>query len=277
MNMKKYYLVILLLISGLLVCAQRKKQATDTLAPFREFSAVCNLYKQMPLYLSLEYNKTTTFPVQEEDTSFVSAEFYLTPSGTYIRFGNLEQVVNDSLMLMISSDQQAMLLFANDVRVQDQFKNYMGFQMGDSAAFKMASQYRASFLPVNGDTGIIEIRHRLPLPGTEIIKEIITVKYHTTTKHPFQITHIRKSIIPVNKEQWNALENKSELQKQLLEINNNYFLLNERRTEYTYKKISNASDIRLPVTISDRIVKNANGEFLPAKGFEHYSVTTNDN
>jgi hypothetical protein len=275
--MKKHSLTILLLITGLFVVAQRRKPATDTLTPFREFSAVSNLYKKIPLYLNLDYTKTTTFPVEEEDTISTSADFYLTTSGTYIRFGNLEQVANDSFLLMVSTDQQAMLLFANEVRVQDQFKNYMGFQMNDSNVIRMATQYTAAFLPAEGDTGLIEIRHRLPLPGTEIIKETIILKYHRITKYPFQIVHSRKSLISLDKEDWSVLENKAELQKQLLEINNHYFLLNERKAEYRYRKISNTSDIKLPVIIGDRIIRNENGEFIPAKGFEHYSVTTNDN
>jgi hypothetical protein len=266
-------ITILFLLITVTVYSQRKKEKTDTLLPFREFAAVCNLYKQMPVQLSLHYQKTTTFPVEEEDTANTTADFYLTPKGTYIKFGNLEQIANDSFIVMISNEQQMMMLFENTINIQQRFSNYMGFQMADSSVLKMAKEYSAVFLPGSEGRGIIELKNRSPLPGTDMIKEIITVTYNEKTKDPQKVVHLRRSIIPIEKEDWESFAGKETVKDKLLIINDHYFLLNERNTVYDYKNISHSSDMKLPVTVGERVVRNTKGELVPAKGYEEYHLT----
>jgi hypothetical protein len=35
------------------------------------------------------------------------------------------------------------------------------------------------------------------------------------------------------------------------------------------------ANVKIPVAISDRIIKNKSGEFEPVKAYENYEITTN--
>ncbi len=269
-NMKLVVVILFTCLSGV-AFSQKKKQAIDTTALVREFLMICNQYKKLPLHLSLQHSSSATLAVKPQDTAIIQADFYMTEQGAYIKYGSMEQIVNDSLMLMISKDQQVMMLYPNTKNVSSQMNSYMGFQLGDSSVVKMANRYASISLPGDNEhQGIIELKNRLPLPGTDIAKEVITVKYNLQSKEPEQIVYLKRTLVPVDKTEWDSLSLQKNPRYQLVAVKENYFLVNERKGTFDYKKINHGDGVKLPVEINDRIARNQQGKLIGVKGFENY-------
>lgn len=270
----KLFITILFASSSVLAFSQKNKGKTDTTAAIKEFMAICNQYKKLPLHLTMQHSNSATIAAAREDSATTNADFYMTEQGSYIKYGNVEQIVNDSLMLMISPDQQVMMLYQNLQSMQGQLKNYTGLQMADSSVLVMANGYASAFLPAdNEDKGIIELKNRVPLPGTDMVKEVITLTYNTKSKEPEQVMYIRRTLIPVDKAEFDSLPGRENISDKLVIIKDNYFLVNERKGIFDYKMISHNAEIKLPVSITDRIMRNQRGEFIPVKGFGNYHLS----
>ncbi|MFI5129706.1 MAG: hypothetical protein ACHQFX_06935 [Chitinophagales bacterium] len=274
MSKKKILAAILLASLPVFGFSQKNKQKEDTTAVIKEFMIVCNQYKTLPMHLSLKHSNSAAISVSREDTAAMEADFFITEGGSYIRYGNTEQIVNDSLVLMVSLDQQVMMLYPNKRNLRAQLSSFMGLQMADSSVLKMAAAYTSAVLPAqNADKGIIELKNRSPLPGTDIVKEIITLTYNIKAKNPEQVVYIRRTLMPIDKSEWDSLPGHEEANVKLVKIKESYFIVNERKAVFDYKEISHNAEIKLPVSITDRITRNQLGEFVPAKGFQDYHLS----
>src|ERR1700728_1987196 len=87
-------LIVFLLLLPSLVFAQ---QLNDTLNAMRQFVQVSNAYKHVPMYAGVELRNSSNFPGSTADTATIEAEFYLTTNEVYMKFGEMEQIINDSL------------------------------------------------------------------------------------------------------------------------------------------------------------------------------------
>jgi hypothetical protein len=273
-GMCKVFMTVCLVCMCLFAFSQKNKQKGDTVSIMREFMALCNGYKKMPLHLAVQHSNSTTFVMSPEDTAVFQADFYLTEKGAYVRYGNMEQIITDSIVLMVSQDQHVMMLNSNpQSNMQTQLSNYLGLQIADSSVHKMADKYASSYLPGDSQKGIIELKSRSPLLGTDIVKEIITMKYDQVTREPEQVTYTRRTLIPVDKAEWDSLPGHENFADKLVEVKGHYFLVNERRNVFDYKKIDHSNNVGLPVSMTDRVTRNGQGEFIPAKGFEAYYLS----
>lgn len=272
-------LILIFLTLSINVQAQKKKRADkgiDTLITMREFMLVCNAYKELPLKLELELVNTTSFITSPEDTMQTRAEFYLQKKASYIHFGNVEQLVNDSMALMVSNTLQQMILYPDAQPVLLQIKAMTGMQMKDSSIAELSKKYQAQTESKGNDTAIITLVSRLPLYGTSIPKEMLELTYDSKTKTPFQVRTTRRTMIPLQPADYDALKGNPDFADQLisLEEKGNY-LIKEQVSSFIYSKISHEPGINIPVTIADRITKNAAGEYIPAKGFAAYRLIIN--
>lgn len=275
MNKLKLFTAILSIVPQLVCFSQKNKSNADTTAAIREFISVCNQYKKLPLHLVLRQSNSATFGVSDEDTASSQADFYMTEQGVYMRYGNIEQLIDDSLILMISPDKKVMMIYPHSQSIKEQLSGYIGLQMADSSVLKMAATYASEFLSAGSEQQkIIQIRNRSPLPGTDITKEVITMKYDSKSGEPEEVTYLRRTLVPIDKAEWDKQSNHGDLNDKLVAIKDNYFLINEHKSVFEYKKISHDTEIKLPASISDRITRNEEGKFVPAKGFENYYLGT---
>ena len=265
------------LLFSINVNAQKKRHRTsktDTLATARLFIEVCNVYKQLPLYLDLEMINTTNFVITTEDTSRSRAEFYMIPGSSYIRFGEVEQIANDSMALLVSNKIQKMILYSNAQPIISRMKMMMGVQLPDSSLLEIAKKFKAEQKQMN-DTAVIELTNRLPLPGTSLSKEKIEVLYDAKTKNPFRVKTIRRTLIPLMQEEYNDLKSRPGMAGRLVQIEEKgYFLVKEQSASFIYKTINHES-VKLPATIMNRIVKSNEGIYEPVKGYEAYQLIKN--
>ncbi len=261
--------------SGCVVAnAKTIAQKTDTLLPIRDFINVSTGYKQMPLYLELEIKNSTNFITSDEDTADITGQFFLRNENSYVRFGEFEQVVNDSLALLVSDRLQRMILYTNAGPVVKKMKALMGMVMPDSSVHRIADQYKSFTNKLSKESATIELQSRAILYGTELPRETIQLQYDVSKKTPQQVTTVIRSLLRIDSLQYSQLQTGAALAGKLLAVEGNYFLVKEQTTAYVYKQIETASaSLKVPVLTSDRIIKNEEGEYKPVKNYELYNLT----
>ena len=252
-------------------------QKADTLSSLRDFVNISTGYKQMPLYLELEVKSSTNFITNEGDTSDINGEFYLRNENSYIRIGEFEQIVNDSLALLVSNGLQRMILYTDAASTVKKIKGMMGLVLPDSSIRHLATQYRSFSDNISTQTSRIELQSRTNLYGTNLSRETIELQYDVTKKIPQKITTLKRNLLRLDSLQYARLQNEAGITEQLLTIEGSYFLVKEQITVYLFKQIEKASAaVKVPVFISDRITRNGEGKYQPVKNYKSYSLTTGD-
>ena len=252
-------------------------QKTDTLSPLRDFVNISTGYKQMPLYLELEVKSSTNFITNDRDTLAITGEFYLRNENSYIRIGEFEQIVNDTLALLVSNGLQRMILYTDAASIIKKIKGMMGLVLPDSSIRHLSAQYRSFSEKISTQTSRIELQSRTTVFGTNLPGETIELQYDPTRKIPQQIITLKRSLLRLDSLQYARLQKEAGIAEKLLTIGGSYFLVKEQITAYLFKQIEKGSAaIKVPVFIADRIDKNGEGKYKPVKNYESYSLTTGD-
>jgi hypothetical protein len=251
-------------------------QKSDSLAPLRDFVAVCNGYKQIPMYLSMEMKNSTNLVMNETDTTTAQGEFFLQDKNSYVRFGEFEQVVNDSLALLVSDNLQQMILYTDAAPVVAMMRKMMGAAVPDSSIRKLSEKYSSTTKALSKTAAAIELNSRAVIYNTSLPKESIELKYDVKQRTPQQVTTISRRLLELDSLQYEELKLDSLLAKNLLMEEGSYFLIKEQFTVWLYKKIQYPYTGMVPVLVSDRIIKDNEGEYIPVKKYEAYGLTKND-
>jgi hypothetical protein len=277
MNMKK--IAIGTLLCWLFSILPARAQQPDTLGNLKTFLQVCNAYKQLPLQMTLGIHNTTNLVTGAEDTIQASVTFYLQQQGTYIRFGELEQVANDSLLLLVSDNLKQMMLYNHQQSVAGQLQQYLGFQWQDASLQQIAARFKATVVPLQNDTACIELASRQPLPHTTLPRETVRVVYDPVSGTPFRVEQLKRTLVPLNEDVYNNFAADAAWQGQLLKLTDKkealFFAIRQQASLYTYENISHEPGKKLPVTISDRIAAAGTGAYTPAKAYADYLLTQN--
>lgn len=270
--------VVLLTFFAFMGHAQKKQHRTagngDSLVLLREFMLVANRYQRQPLYLELEVKQATNYQTSEEDTLRAQARFYLTPEASYIRYGDMEQLVNDSVALMVSDSLQRMILFTDARPVKERMGALAGQLMKDSSIAAWSNRYRARQVPSDSGAAALEVVSRSAVPGTSLPRETITIFYDPLTKTPQQILARRRSLIAVGEAVYTELSSRPEWKTKLLAPEGKgYYLVKEQVSTFYYRAVRHQAPLNIPASVGDRVYRNEQGEWAPAKGFETYLIS----
>lgn len=275
----KIHLVLTVLFLCFELQAQKRSarsKVADTLDVFRKVIEVSNVYKQLPLQLEMELNNSTNFVTGEADSAHIQASFYMQPGLSYIRFGEAEQLVNDSMTLVVSDKLQRMVLYSHAQPILQQMQAITGLQGSDSSLLQMAARFTAQYASSAENVTAIILTSRNVLYGTTEPKESVEFQYNAATKEPLKVITVKRSLLPLTNEDDSTLRGQGNLSDKLIAIEGKgRFLVKEQVGTFVYKKIGHNAGIVLPATISDRIVKNDHGEYTPVKAYEGYAVTLN--
>ncbi|MHA4810996.1 hypothetical protein ACX0G9_23005 [Flavitalea flava] len=240
----------------------------------KKFMLVCNLYKQLPLQMELSLENRTNLIRSSEDTIHLQATFFLQKDGSYIRFGETEQIAEDSLLLIVSDKVKQMILRPNHRSLENQLKQYSGIQINDSSLLKMAAGFTAVFLPVRKDTSVVRLRSRPLLTFTDRAKEEVTVKYNSAKNYPFEVTQVKRTLVPVTDSVYTILLDKPEFKKDLVKVSDSaYFIIREQISVFVYKEIRHDQGKKIPVSICDRLVADISNGYIPVKAYGEYRLT----
>jgi hypothetical protein len=274
-SMKKVFFTALFFLLLADICPA---QQLDTLAGLKLFINVCNAYKQLPVQLDVDITNATNYVLSEKDTAHLQARFCFQKEGSYIRYGELEQVANDSLLLFVSNKVKRMIVYKNRRSTAGQLQAYLGLQQNDSSILRMAGRYKATQWAGGNDgtvkdTAMVEITGRANVPHTLLAKESVQVEYDPRTLEPYGVIQLRRRLIPIDKKEYDRLSALQEANPRLLvQDNANYFLVCESTTRFQYKHITH-QDMAIPVTVNDRVTADSAGNYTPVNRYSEFFVS----
>jgi hypothetical protein len=203
-----------------------------------------------------------------------TARFCLQQDGSYIGIGELEQIANDSLLLLVSAKLHRMIVYTHHSGIADQLQHYLGLQLEDSSMLRIAGRYTALARPTDKDMSTIEVNSRSVLYNTSFPKETITVSYKTMGWQPSRVVQVRRSLVPVSREIFDGLSAGTGDKSRLLVLpDSSYCVVKEQVSSFEYGAISHAAGVALPIRIGDRIVLDAAGSYRPVKAYDDFLVT----
>jgi hypothetical protein len=257
-------IALFLLTTNLFAQSKEEKQL------FKTFVAVCNSYKQFPLQLTVDYKKESNFPLSEADSKVQEGLFCFQKGAGYIKFGELEQVVTDSLVLMIMSSIKHMVLSENNKELGAQLSNMMNVPLNDSSITTLSKKYAITQKIIDKTTTQLFITAKQKLNSTELPLEEIMLLYNSKNLDPQSIETIKRGLVKKEK-----IGDAKIIATTVTIPQKGDYLVKEDKSIFVYKTITHSEKYILPVLLSDRIEKNNTDGYVPVKAFEKYKLTIN--
>jgi hypothetical protein len=247
-------------------------QPKDSLALYKKFFDISKNYQYAPMQATIKAIKSTNFINAPTDTATVMGNFFVHPQSSYMQFGEVEQFVTDSLVVMVSSNLKQIVVIHISPEEAEKYKFKIGTVLPDSSFKPFMAKYTIETTTGANGNQIINLLSRQFVLGTKMPKESIQLVYENSTSQPKEVTTIQRGIVELS----NAIVAKQpQVSKFKIAIeggNNNYYI-KEQTEKYVFLKINHDANITAPVLLSARLVKTGNDEFEPAKGYEHYRIS----
>jgi len=272
MNRNNYHKTYLLLLMGSLLWgnlpAQKKK---DSLLLYKEFFTVGSSYQQVPLQAKILFTKSSNFIQGTADSSSTVAAFYLQKNVSYIHFGELEQLVTDSLVLFVSDGMKRLVLVENSPDIKQQMGAGMLPNLSKNSLETMALKYTIEKKALSPNESVFTLVSRKSLFGTSVPSDQMELRFNNSSLEPVSVRTIKRVLI---KSVDSTAFSKEQLAKYSVHIDKagDYFI-KEQVDEYLFQHIGHKEDAVLPVMLSNRVIKDSAGEYQPAKGYEDYTIS----
>ncbi|UAY53239.1 hypothetical protein [Ferruginibacter albus] len=264
-------------IVSLLCQCSIKAQQKNNVAIIKEFMEICNNYRKIPLQLSLEYNQGTNYILDKSDTGSVKANFILDSNKSYMQFGEIEEMANDSTALIISNPIKHMTLFKNTKQLQQQLQKMTGMILSDSMILKWNEKYKATKSNISTIITEIKLSSRTLLKETNFSEEEIKMLFNSETNEPEQVTKLTRQLVSIDSTVYQQLLIKPTMEEKLIVTKKNkYYVVKEQISTYIYKNIQHQTGILVP-DIAERIRKNEQGQYVSINKYSQYQISTNIN
>ena len=267
-------LSVLLMLCTCSVFAQTK----DSVLIIKEFVNICNSFQKQPLQLNIKITTTSTFPTSVEDSMSAEGVFYIQSKTAYVKFGEIEQIVNDSIAMLVSDKLKRIFLWHDVSGIRNKMKDLSGFSFTDSSILNLSKKFSATVVNYSVNQKTIKLSSRNTLYKTAYPKEEILLHFNTVSGEPISVTHLKRKIVVLEKEVYDQLITDDKYKQYLYHNNEDgYFLVKSVSTEYNYESIKHDINSKMPVDITDRIISLSGNKYLPAKGFEQYNINVISN
>lgn len=178
----------------LLITSCVSAQQNDTTAMLKQFLKVCTGYKQYPLQVDMEFQRSANISFEGDDTSTIQAKFYVNGKSAYVKFGELEQLIEDSLQLMIIPQIKQMVLTVVDSMQAEKFRRAFGFMPPDSSLQKAEAKFAVTAKTEN-NRGVINLIGRKKIYSTTLPFEEVKLTYNLQTNEPVKVELVRRSLV----------------------------------------------------------------------------------
>jgi len=264
-----------MLLPGVKAMAHAKE---DSMAVFKQFVQVCVGYNQLPMHVNmLVQNTADIVTTPQQDSTAYNVDFFLLDKGLYIKAGEDEQLINDSVIVSISRRLKRMAVRPNKTHsVAEQMKLVMGRFSQDSSLEKLSAKFTVVLAPgLAGETNSIRLVSKAVLPGSQLPKQRMEAVYKKDTKLPVSVEYVRTKLVAIDSTAYAQLLKDPGYNSKLVATGNGYFfLIKSAFTRYVFNAID-YSNVSLPLQVSDCIRKNASGHFVPAPGYELFKISEN--
>jgi len=262
----KYTLIIVNIFLSTCLFAQSN---TDSMALYKKFVLICNAYKQLPMQLTMEYKKASTIPLNSDDSSTLLGTFYVQKGAAYIHFGDAEQIITDSLVLVVMDNIKQMVLTQSNINVADQMNKLLQSPFNDSSAIYFLKKYSINQKQLSAETAAIELTNKANFYATTIPVDQVMLTYNIVSNNLLNVVTIKRKLLPKSD---TRIANYSGTTIAIPE--KGQFVVKEDTTTLLYKTITHNEGVALPVTLSDRIVKDSADNYIPANAYKNFNLAT---
>jgi len=269
-------MTVFLLMTVFATAQKKKKQSEDDLNGYREFARLGQIYMQLPLQMNVHFIYKSTPVIRDQDSAETDIVLYYGKNDFYMQTEGLEQIANDTLLVMVNNESKMINLYPNNGQVMKNLERMVSVLMPDSSLEKLAQQYSAKILDEGKDLKRIILQSRDKIYGTDLFKETISVVYQGTTFQPLTYDQAKLNLLPVDSTVYSQLGGDPAYAGRLVSISrdgsNLFFVVKEKITQCRFTKITFDQQVP-PAREQDRVVRTISGEYQPAKGFENYLVS----
>lgn len=271
-------LVLVILAFSNVAMAQRKNKRlnADSALVFREFVKMNQFYKKLPLYLEVRLINTTSLIKNRIDSISSDIVFYYGTKDFYMKGEGMEEILNDSIAVLINHEVKQIRVVPNNQGVLKRLEKGIALLELDSSINQLMNQYSAVMQEGRSDSTSIILKSRERIYGTDTPKEEIKVVYNRNDFQPFSYWKKSLSLLPVDSTVYEQNRANTDYDGRLIRMpyggRELYFAMKERVTEYVVKTVRKEIQV-CPVMEGDRVTKDANGNYLPVKGYEDYLLS----
>jgi hypothetical protein len=272
---KKTIPALLLLLSAMFAGAQLKQR--DSLYAIREFARLGEIYTRLPLRMSIHIRSGANPVTTAADTIQADVELYYGKKDFYMETEGMEEIMNDSLVVMVNNQAKKIMLYPNNGQLMKNIEKTISLFRPDSSVEALGKLFTSRVEIAGHNSNRVSLKSRQIVYGTAFPKESVSVIYRPSSYEPVEFIQTRVRLLPVDSLVYHEMEKDPAYKGKFVSVTNSrgnfYFLVKELTLSYQFKKI-NYNTGTPPVTAYERISKDANGSYLPAKGFEEYMLST---
>ena len=269
-------MVIILLLVTVSATAQRKnKREKGNEAALREFVRLGKWNSQWPVQINLHITHHVTPTVSASDSAATDMILYYDPHTYYMQAEGMEQIANDSVLVMVNNTARMINVFPNKGLLSYNRGNNMASFMPDTSLEKLSQRFIATVQEEVRSGRRIILQSRDRINGTGFEKEMVDVSYNPGNYHPLHYKQIRRSVVPIDSATYFEMTKDAAWKERLITANVKtgflFFVVKEQVTECRFVNIDHEQKSP-PVQEHQRVVKAVNGEYKAAKGYEAYLI-----
>lgn len=267
---------VLLLVAATATAQRKKSRDSDTLSAYREFVSLGKWYLNTPLQLKIHFVTQTRPAVGPQDHTETDMLLYYGQRDFYLQAGELEQIVNDSLTVLVNSEAKMIQLFSNKNVLSKTMERIIPGLVPDDSLQELRRQYAITIEQQGKDLKQMVVQSRDTIYGTDVCKERVVITYQSDSYQPVNYFRTQRSLVAIdstvymqmtgNPAHWEKMISASTTKGEL------FFVMIEKITECRFTEVSHTLQPP-PALLQQRIVRTETGDYIPAKGFEDYLVS----
>lgn len=259
----------------LLCSAQAQKRKADSLAVLREYVKLWQMY-QKPVQLSIRIQNSADPVSRATDTVATDVDYYLSSNAFYFQSEGMEQIVNDSLIIVVNHPVKQITIYRNEQPVKNSIQKSLNAFLPDSSIERLAKGYSSTMKAEGQNKNRIELQNRAVVYGTTFPKEKIEVLYKQNNYEPIELLQRKCSLVPIDSITYAALLKDQTYSGKLVSSpagkGNAFFIVKELKTLYSFKKVQ-VNVPHPPVQQQDRISIDENGDYIPVNRYKEYLLS----
>ncbi len=273
----KRFRVRALLMCILINCSLQSFAQQDSLQAYRHFMQVCTGYQSAPLQLQVAYKVTTNLVLSPSDTASMRGYFYIGTNGkAYMQFGDVEQVIEDSIALTINHTTQQVFISRDIVKSSQLLRRYIGSITNDTSLQNLARAFNITNATATAEPSFsaYELYSYALIPATVLPKQMMRVIFNNHTNYPKEIITTRRTLLPIDPKDSVAFKTRFEGQGALVRLPNTALaFVREYTNNYQYLDINKQDAASIPLKVNDYVIKDEHGEFQLVAGKSSYRLT----
>ena len=259
-----------------ITAARAQGKVPDSLAALREFAKLGQMYHHPSVRLMIHMEQRSNLPSEMANNIQTDMDLYYGKPDFYMQAEGLEQISNDSVVVMVNKPAKRMMVSRHDRQVSSSIERTISMFMPDSSIQALSNRYSSQIGDAGGGKKQLTLTSRELVYGTGIPRETVRIIYHPSSYVLEEFKQIKTSLVPVDSAVFEQLQKEQAFHGKMITSSTGkgklFFTSKELTITCRFDKVEYELR-RPPVTEGDRVEKMADGSYRPAKGFEDYVLT----